>query len=220
MRKIDKDKAKILSRAYLKWVEELDRDKKKHPRGRKYYVDVLMNLLHCQKGVCAYTEFFLCQPALTGPANWKNGRYQQDREQGSPERLGEIDHFDPKLKKDRYWEWDNLFVVLERINRLKKEKTVHPMFKPDSPGYEPGKYLAYDPVTHRFRPSPDIKDNTLKKQVEQMLKVFNINYALIVYERESYLSRVSAHREANEPITIDRFFTACRMAGLDGEERK
>ena len=203
----------MLAAVYKEWVAELDKNKKKHPRANTYYVDVLMNLLHCQKGVCAYTEELLCEPALLGADNWENGRFKEK----SPGRLGEIDHFDPELKKDRYWEWDNLFVVLERINRLKGKKKVDDRFKPDSPGYHPAKYLEYDAETHRFRPHGDIKDKALKKSVERMLKVLGINYGPIHYKRRSYLKKIFMHREVNEPFTIDRFFTACLMAGLNVE---
>ena len=214
MRKIDKGRSRILATVYKEWLEELEKNNKTHPHTDTYYVDVLMNLLHCQNGVCAYTEELLCEPELLGRKNWQKGRYKEKQ----PERLGEIDHFDPKLKKELYWQWENLFVVLERINRLKGKKAVDGMFKPDSPGYDPGKYLEYDVETHRFRPHGDIKDKGLKKSVERMLKILNINYGPIHHKRRSYLNKVKLHQRVDEPITIDRFFTACRMAGLSVEE--
>ncbi len=72
MRKIDK--SKILSTAYKKWVDKLNKDNIKHPHSREpYYYDVVMNLLHCQKGVCAYTEMFLCNSELLTKDNWVDG---------------------------------------------------------------------------------------------------------------------------------------------------
>ena len=75
MRKIDK--TKILSVHYKKWVDKLSRDKVKHPQRSSHYDDVVMNLLHCQKGVCAYTEMALCNPGLFDEDKWKKGRYTQ-----------------------------------------------------------------------------------------------------------------------------------------------
>jgi hypothetical protein len=57
MRKIDK--TKILSVHYKKWLDQVSRDNVKHPQRSTYYDDVVMNLLHCQKGACAYTEISL-----------------------------------------------------------------------------------------------------------------------------------------------------------------
>ena len=215
MRKIDKDKSKILSTVYKKWVEDLDEDNKKHPgHSKTYYVDVMMNLLHCQKGVYAYTEMFLCEPKLVTRNKWAEGKYKIE----DPERFGEIDHFNPRIKKDKYWEWDNLFVVLGRINRLKGRKKVDNQFKPDSPGYDPKKFLEYDVKTHRFRPRSDIKDKTLKKSIKKMINILNINYGPICHERKSFLTKVFVFRKVNRPIKIYCFFTACRMAGLQTEE--
>lgn len=116
MRKIDK--SNILSTEYKKWLdEELNTKNKKHPTNsrHKYRQDVMMNLLHCQKGVCAYTEKFLCDPEDISKDNWQEGRYRsKDRKY-----YGELEHFDPELKKDKFWEWGNLFVVHETVNRLK-----------------------------------------------------------------------------------------------------
>lgn len=215
MRKIHKDKSKILSTAYKKWVDKLDNDNKKHPkRSDTFYIDVMMNLLHCQKGVCAYTEMFLCESKLVTVDKWEKGKYTIE----NPGRFGEIDHFNPSMKKDKCWEWDNLFVVLGRINKLKGKKKVDERFKPDSPGYDPKKFLEYHVKTHRFRPRPDIKDSTLTKSIENMIKVLNINYGPICHERKSFLTKMFVYRKVNRPIKIDRFFTACRMTGLQTEE--
>lgn len=222
MRAINKEKSKILSAVYKKWVDELDTADEKHPTSSKthndFYIDVLMNLLYCQKGVCAYTEMPLCEPELLTPDNWENGKYQIKDEK--PERFGEIDHFNPDKKDDKYWDLENLFVVLERVNRLKRTKKVADRFKPDSPEYAPENFLEYDFITGRFRPQLDIKnkDLALYNSIEEMIKVLNLNYGLIPRERKKFLRQIVVYRRINEPIQIDRFFTACRMTGLYVEE--
>lgn len=60
MQKIDKNYDEILSTKYKTWVDNLEKNKKKHPESRTYYDDVVMDLYRCQKGVCAYTEMFIC----------------------------------------------------------------------------------------------------------------------------------------------------------------
>ena len=75
MRKIDK--TKILSTEYKKWEEHFEKNNEPHSKynsiDNKYYNDVVMNLLFCQKGLCAYTEIELCSPDVINEQNWKNG---------------------------------------------------------------------------------------------------------------------------------------------------
>ena len=54
MKKIDK--SKILSEEYLNWMDESKRDDLTYDSSHKYIKDIKMNLLHCQNGLCAYTE--------------------------------------------------------------------------------------------------------------------------------------------------------------------
>lgn len=209
MRRIDK--TKILSSKYKEWLDKLNRDKVKHPQSRIYYTDVVMNLLHCQKGVCAYTETPLCLPELFDESNWEEGKYKISE----PEPSGELEHFDPKLKEDRRWEWDNLFVVDAVINRKKRNKEVDDILKPDSAQYSPDKYLEYDVDTHCFIPNTGIEDETLRQRIKRMISVLHLNYASVRNEREIYLTMVFKLREVSRPIRINCFFTACRMANLE-----
>jgi len=209
MRRIDK--TKILSSKYKEWLDKLDRDKVKHPHSRTYYNDVVMNLLHCQKGVCAYTEMFLCNSGLLSEDKWKNGRYAEKK----TEHFGELEHFDPKLKANRFWEWDNLFVIHSDINRLKRDKDIDDIPKPDSPGYDPDKLLEYDDDTHLFVPHTDIKNETERRHIERMIDVLQLNHNTVRCEREIFLKKVGEYREVNRTVNIDRFFTACRMAFLE-----
>jgi hypothetical protein len=214
MRKIDK--TKILSSKYKTWLDKLNRDQVKHPEGGStYYDDVVMNLLHCQIGVCAYTEMSLCNPELLNENNWKNGRYTQRR----PEAIGELDHFDHKLKKDQYWEWENLFVVLERINRRKGAKEVDDILKPDLSTYDPIKLLEYNERYHIFIPHTGIEDETVRERIQRMIEVLHVNYDFVCRERRRFLKEVFKSREIDEPIEIDRFFTAYRMVEAERKKR-
>lgn len=62
MRKIDK--TKILATQYKSWEEKQDfhpsfSNKKERDQ---FYIDIVANLIHLQKGVCAYSEIMLCKP--------------------------------------------------------------------------------------------------------------------------------------------------------------
>lgn len=217
MKKIDK--TKILSSKYKGWLDKLNRDKVKHPDNSSstYYYDVVMNLLHCQKGVCAYTEMFLCNPSLLGEDKWENGRYKLKKLK-KPECFGELDHFDPKLKKNKYWEWDNLFVIASKINKRKGKKEVDDILKPDSPGYDPMKLLEYNEKYHIFIPHTGIKNKTKRKRIQRMIEVLHLNFDLVCRERRRFLKEVFKSRDIGQPIEPDRFFTAYQMAGVAREK--
>ena len=60
MRKVDK--TEILANEYASWIAEYEKISRKHvgySASHKYYKDVLVSLLWCQGGVCAYTEIFI-----------------------------------------------------------------------------------------------------------------------------------------------------------------
>lgn len=208
MRKINKSKNKILSTIYKDWVDKFNHDNVKHPqKNNTYYYDVVMNLLYCQKGVCAYTEMFLCDSRFWKKNNWENGRYKYQK----PEFFGELEHFDHKLKADKYWDWDNLFVVLEKVNRKKWTQEVDEILKPDLPGYDPMLYLEYNEKYDVFIPNAGIKDEIIKKRIQYMLDVLQINFDPVRRERHRFLKEVLKSQFMNEPIKIDRFFTAYQM---------
>jgi hypothetical protein len=62
MQKIDKSKK--VATAYHTWLKSL-KNKKQPPYSAtfRFYKDVLMNLLICQNGLCAYTEMSLLSEA-------------------------------------------------------------------------------------------------------------------------------------------------------------
>ena len=214
MKKIDK--TKILAAQYKKWVDRLNRDKIKHPdQSRTYYNDIMMNLLHCQKGVCAYTEMVVCNPELLKEKNWKNGKYNFN----NVERLGSLEHFDPRLKKDKYWEWDNLFVISLDINIKKGAKEVDDILKPDSSQYDPFKLLEYNARTHRFLPYRDIEDRDFRERIKGMLKVLQVNHNTVCYQRKTFFNRIAWYGKVGRQPEIDRFFTAYQMVAADQKNK-
>jgi len=74
MRKIDK--SQILSKNYKDWLHNLGEE---HPKynssNNKYYNDIKMSLLYCQKGLCAYSEELLCDLELIKKENWNEEKY-------------------------------------------------------------------------------------------------------------------------------------------------
>lgn len=123
MQKIDKNYDEILSTKYKTWVDNLEKQGKKHPESRTYYDDVVMDLFRCQKGVCAYTEMFICPSSLYDKANWKDGKYEisDEAEFKRTDHLGDLEHFNPDLKTNQYWLWDNFFMIHSKINSLKSK---------------------------------------------------------------------------------------------------
>ena len=126
MRKIDK--SVTLSIVYKQWEERLEASASKHPNytssNFRYFEDIKMNLFHCQDGLCAYTEKRLC-PEGYGSENWENGRYASN----IPDSIGHLEHFDESLKTNKAWLWDNLFMVLEKVNVQKSNEPINNILK-------------------------------------------------------------------------------------------
>jgi len=213
MRKIDK--SKILSVDYKKWVDELDKKKLVHPKAsRTTYIDIVMNLLHCQKGLCAYTEMRLCKPGHLTEDNWENGCYKGR----NPKRFGELEHFNPDLKKAKYCEWSNLFVAASDINRRKGKQEVDDILKPDSPNYDPYELLEYDTETHFFVPNQGIENEEIRTRVDRMIDILQLNHDTVYTEREEYLTNARECLELKGKFNVSKFFTACKMAGISVED--
>jgi hypothetical protein len=215
MRKIDK--SKILSTEYKMWMDvELNEKNKKHPTNsrHKYRQDVIMNLLHCQRGVCAYTERFLCDPEDFSEDKWEKGRYNSKKRK----YYGELEHFNPVLKKNKYWEWGNLFVISGTINRVKNKKEVDYILKPDSPEYDPFSLLEYNEKKHIFVPHTDIKDETIRERIRRMIDVLHLNFTPVHRERRRFFKLVAKSKEHAQPVEIYQFFTAHKMAETTRKE--
>ncbi len=213
MRKIDK--SIILSGEYKAWVDGLNKENKKHPddKYRKYYDDVFYNLLYCQEGVCAYTEKRLCSPDLISDSKWQDNRYVKCDDQIS---RGHLEHFDPTLKKEKFWEWENLFVIDSDINiKVKSKRGIDPILKPDAPDYDPYELLDYDHETNRFIPNTGIEDEEKKDRIKYMIDTLGINAYFIVYERRKYCNRFKKnlleYNKEEKKEDINEFNTAIEM---------
>jgi hypothetical protein len=172
MKKIDK--SKILSEEYLNWMDESKRDDLTYDSSHKYIKDIKMNLLHCQNGLCAYTEEQLCDLKLLTKSCWKDGRYIQSLKNENMIN-GDLEHFDCTLKKPQPYLWDNLFMVNSNINcRIKGSKPIKPILKPDSKDYDPLKYLEFDDNINRFIPNIRLPEQE-KKDVIEMIETLGIN---------------------------------------------
>lgn len=202
------DKSGILSTKYMEWLAALNRENREHPKtNRSYYCDVVMNLLYCQDGLCAYTEMIICSPELLTEDNWEQGKYKHEK--GC--HLGSLEHFDPRLKKGKFWEWGNLFVVHPKINVLKGAKEIDYILKPDSPDYDPMRLLEYDVENHIFFPSVGIDEQSVRERVRRMIKVLQLNHNTVRYERKRFFRRITLEMELELEPRIDCFFTAYRM---------
>jgi hypothetical protein len=223
MRRIDK--TKILSTEYKEKVDEFNNSGKKHPgKSWKYRTDVVMNLLYCQRGVCAYTEMDLCDLGHIKIEKWQDGRYialkmivdmdgnitYSETKSSKVETFGTLEHFNPKLKEEKFWDWDNLFVIHSKINTDKGSQEVDDILKPDSPGYDPFKLLAYNQKTHCFFAHPDRSEGE-RLRIYNMIKVLQLNYAFVLSQRKKFFNKIKKHNVVEEELPVDQFFTAFEM---------
>lgn len=214
MKKIDKKFSEILSEKYKKWVENLEKTNSKHPLSRTYYDDLVMDLYRCQQGVCAYTERYICPNNLYKFTNWSDGKYFiNDFESFKrTDHAGELDHFDPNLKENKYWLWENLFMIDSTINSRKSNSKVYNFLKPDLENYSPEKYFDYDENTHLFIPNTDIEDNFTKAEIQYMIdEVLFLNHGLIKNERRDFINNLKQKIKLNLDYKIDRFFTSVKF---------
>ncbi len=118
MRKIDK--TCNLSTAYKSWEEEFENKNLHHDEYNsskgKYYRDIVMQLYHCQNGICAYTEQILCKKEYYSENNWEDGRFNSNID-SKPK--GSLEHFDPSKKSTKGWLWDNFFMIDAEVNSVK-----------------------------------------------------------------------------------------------------
>ncbi len=213
MQKIDKNYDTILSTKYKKWVNNLENKDKKHPNSRTYYDDIVMELYRCQKGVCAYTERFICPSSLYKSDNWIDGDYniRDEVEFIRTDHAGELEHFDHHLKKNKYWLWDNLFMIDSTINSRKSDRDIVYYLKPDSEDYSPEKYFDYDEETHRFIPNTDL-DVERRTEIKYMIdNVFYLNHGVILNDRKDFINELRAKINNKSTYKFDRFFTATKM---------
>jgi len=186
MRKIDK--RDILATQYKKWLDNLleDADHPKYNSSKsKYYYDIIANLIWIQKGLCAYTEYFMQDYQQYRDANWTGGVFPEFA------FAGELDHYYPHLKENRGWLWDNFFLIDADVNskKVKGSKVPFGILKPDKIDFDPFYYLEYDISNHLFLPS---NERGIDEQLDILhdLKVLGLNWQPTVERRANYLNPI------------------------------
>ena len=173
MRKIDK--SVILSKNYKEWLDSLGEE---HPKynssNNRYYTDIKMSLLYCQKGLCAYTEELLCDLDLITSDNWDEKEYITKLDNQNLIN-GDLEHFDESLKEKQAWLWDNLFFVNGDINRkVKCSKAIQTILKPDTPEYDPYRYLEFDYKRNLFIANRNLTEIE-QDDIECMIRTLGLN---------------------------------------------
>jgi hypothetical protein len=209
MRKIDK--TKILSTQYKSWEESLETQDSNHPKYNSskndHYIDVVMNLLNVQGGLCAYTEMRLCPFTLIGNENWQNGKYINRH----PEIKGHLDHFDPLLKASTGWLWDNFFFIDTDINtKVKGKHDVDNILKPDEQDYFEDTLLEYDPENHIFIANTEL-DSETRDRINKMIIKLGINFGPVIDLRKEYLGDKLALKKFGLDYEVTQFPTAYKM---------
>lgn len=190
MRKIDK--SQILSTVYNQWEENFEKNNLPHDKYNSatndYYNDVVMNLLYCQKGLCAYTEVQLCPQEFIEKENWLQGKYQFNNKVHN----GQLEHFDESLKSKRNdscgkkdWLWSNLFMVDSDTNNRKATKEVDYILKPDTEEYNEFELLDYDTESHLFGANLSLPAD-IRFRINYMInEVLGINFPNLVDKRRN-----------------------------------
>lgn len=210
MRKIDKNI--ILSTKYKEWEEGLEENQ--HPKynssKNKYYHDIKMSLLYCQKGLCAYTEQLLCDKKYLDQTSWDNEKYAKVLSTEDRHAIqGDLEHFDESLKVNNGWLWDNFFVAAIHNNcRIKGSKEVKPILKPDSPDYDPYKYLTFDSEEGIFSVNGGLS-NSDREEVEYMIEVLGLN--CISDDRKRQIKLWLDMSELEMEVDAYRYVTAWNM---------
>lgn len=209
MQKIDK--SVILSTNYKTWHDGLgDTHPPYNSSSNKYYNDIKMSLLHCQKGLCAYTEEMLCDEKYFNISNWNDVKYNTSLTQEQKNQIqGDLEHFDESLKPQQGWLWDNFFIALAHVNRnIKKSKPINNILKPDSPNYDSDKYLDFDYDTGVFFPNISLEESE-KNAVAYMIEVLGLN--CLSSQRKKQLQEWKDRIEVGLPVNPHRFITAWNM---------
>lgn len=218
MKKIDKNLPQNLPAKYKDWFLVEDKGYEYDKNFRYYYDSIIMSLYKCQKGVCAYTEKYICIEELYRDENWVEGSYviPNNAEFKRVDHLGELEHYDPANKKVQFWNWDNLFMIDAKINSIKLDHPVVPYLKPDLPDYIPEKYFEYDEKTNRYIPNTDIEDKAIITEIQTMIdKVLCLNHGVVKNDRRDYIKELKAKKQRGDEIKVDRFFTAVKWVVFD-----
>jgi hypothetical protein len=210
MRKLDK--TQLIATAYKNWLDALPAEQSHPPYNSSsgaYYHDIVANLNWIQKGLCAYTEEFMQQYEHTNPTNWNNGRFRKF------DCDGQLDHYNPALKANQGWLWDNFFLINGVINskKVKGAKKPNGILKPDKPNFEPSFWLEYNIERHVFIPN---RNRTIEEQeaILHDIDTLGLNWDPIKTRRQLYLNKIirpvkekiKTYTEAFEEL--HQFFTA------------
>ena len=224
MRNLHEAKKKKLATAFFTDIEKHRIENNgKYPRyssSYKHYNSVFVNLLICQKGVCAYSEMgiYFDYEKCNTKALWESGKFGGNK----PKIDADIEHYKAKSRcsGECDWDWNNLFLVSKHINQsIKRDKPVYDFLRPDKPDYAPQRYLWYSFDTQMFVPRPDLDISTYKK-VEETLKTLGINSSNTVKSRRKkmlldYLTDIYVKKYSYQEIKKEKlceFFTAYEMS--------
>lgn len=210
MQKIDK--STILSNNYKEWLDTLgDVHPSYNSSSNKYYNDIKMSLLYCQKGLCAYTEELLCDERFIKIENWDEDKYKKELTKLEIDEIqGDLEHFDESLKSTQGWLWDNFFVVNTYVNcRIKLSKSIiKGILKPDDENYDPYKYLSFSYETGIFSPNASLTKEE-QENVKYMIEILGLNCVHI--KRKKQLKEWLDRHELGLPIDNYQFITAWEM---------
>ncbi|HEX3716487.1 MAG TPA: hypothetical protein VH595_00845 [Verrucomicrobiae bacterium] len=207
-----------LSIKYKTWHDAIEAAQGPHPKynssKNEFYWDVVMNLLHCQGGLCAYTEMLLCSDEMFNQGKWSDGCYAINPE-FKPQTKGQLEHFDRTLKDKKAWLWNNLFMVDTDINtKVKGTHSVDPILKPDADDYDEFQKLDYDFAEHIFIANVHLPED-IRARVTTMIITLGINFGPVKAARRRCLERIvkliEFGIESWSTISVDEFPTACEM---------
>ena len=206
-----------LSSVYKEWEEQFEKNKFNHPTynssKNEFYWDVVMNLFHCQEGLCAYTEMRICNKKYLDDKIWVSGKY--NLKAGKPEIAGQLEHFDRSLKPNKGWLWDNLFMVETNVNtKVKLISEVDVLHKPDSKGYDEFNLLEYNSKMNIFIANTSL-NKVKQNRINKMIITLGLNFDPVKEQRRIYLEdklkMIELKVEDWETINIEQFPTAFKM---------
>jgi hypothetical protein len=218
MQRISKNNRKATE--YKKWEASLG--KNPHPEYKstyRFYKDVLFDLILCQGGLCAYTEYRLINKSEIPKIKSKflKGRFKGDFK----DLPIDIEHFDSRLKTKYGWRWSNLFAVYDLINQkvkrreeaklISKGKSVYSIMKPDSSSYDPKSILQYERNTDLFIPNTKKLDPKEIQQVKEMILCLGLNNGFIKMKRSEYYKELDCKINIGDKVNPQQFITGWKM---------
>lgn len=221
MRKLNKTITK--AKAYKKWHDEIVNNDEDFPvynsSNGDYYGDIVAELLIIQNGLCAYTERLLYNVDEVNTLKWEDDKLQSS----IPKVDGDLEHFDPSLKKKQGWLWDNFFMVDGKVNKkVKGQKSVDYILKPDEEDYDPFLLMEYDFELHQYKANAKELNQTDQKRVDDMIILLGINSSPTRDLRTKAINRIINRIDLGiwqwENNTEDEFPTAIEMMRIHLQE--